>query len=267
MASSSPHGNGVTGGDQVTGQAVPVIRHNLPQVPTLTQHPRMAMSKTNSHSVSTDDHPPQYANIVPMETVCQGQTLATNTQPLLVTPTPPSDGTTVTCDSPSVKLHSACPSQSAPIPSPPIKLRIRRSFHEGTLCSHSTPTPTTQTHEQMAASTVCVPMHPVAPPLSVATGFPPTRFGRAKTKGDIKKQLMEKKRDRKMQEASRDAAIKQEALVRALHITLTTSQTSSCGIVIFMINAIPLVLPISAAHFSITAFVTSRQSDWVYFLS
>ncbi|KAK2154206.1 hypothetical protein NP493_2211g00002 [Ridgeia piscesae] len=212
MASSSPHGNGVTGGDQVTGQAVPVIRHNLPQVPTLTQHPRMAMSKTNSHSVSTDDHPPQYANIVPMETVCQGQTLATNTQPLLVTPTPPSDGTTVTCDSPSVKLHSACPSQSAPIPSPPIKLRIRRSFHEGTLCSHSTPTPTTQTHEQMAASTVCVPMHPVAPPLSVATGFPPTRFGRAKTKGDIKKQLMEKKRDRKMQEASRDAAIKQEAL-------------------------------------------------------
>ena len=229
MASSSPHGNGVTGGDHVTGQAVPVIRHNLPQVPTLTQHPRMAMSKTNSH----DDHPPQYANIVPMETVSQGQTLATNTPPLVVTPMPPSDGATVTCESPSVKLHPACPSsQSAPIPSPPIKLRIRRSFHEGTLCSHATPPPTTQTHEQMAPATVGVPMHPVAPPLavSVAAGFPPTRFGRAKTKGDIKKQLMEKKRDRKMQEASRDAAIKQEALVRerVLHITLTTSNVFMC---------------------------------------
>ena len=239
MASSSPHGNGVTGGDQVTGQAVPVIRHNLPQVPTLTQHPRMAMSKTNSHSLSTDDHPPQFANIVPMETVSQGQTLAANTQPLSATPRPPSDGATVTCDSPSVKLHPACPSQSAPIPSPPIKLRIRRSFHEGTLCSHATPPPTTQTHEQMAPATVGVPMHPVAPPLavSVSAGFPPTRFGRAKTKGDIKKQLMEKKRDRKMQEASRDAAIKQEALVRALRITLSTSLTFSC-VVIFMINAI-----------------------------
>lgn len=201
----------------MTGQAVPVIRHHLPQVPTLTHHPRMAMSKTNNHSVSTDAHPQQYANIVPMETVCQGQSFAASTDLLPGADLAP-HLPTLPADDASVLPHSSCGGHSqvsAPIPSPPIKLRIRRSFHEGTLCSRATPPP--QSHEQSALSAAGVPMHSVAPPpslpVSVATGFAPTRFGRAKTKGDIKKQLMEKKRDRKMMEASRDAAIKQEAAV------------------------------------------------------
>ena len=124
-------------------------------------------------------------------------------------PTAPSGGDPTT--EPPSPLIKALPLQgSAHIPSPPIKLRIRRSFHEGTLCSRSSPLP----HEQPLP----VPTHSVAPPpslpVSAAAAFAPTRFGRAKTKGDIKKQLMEKKRDRKMQDASRDAAIKQEVAVR-----------------------------------------------------
>ena len=214
MASSSARGNGVTGSDHKTGQAVPVIRHHLPQVPTPTQHPRLAVSKTNSHEANS--RPQQYANIVPMETVCRGRSFAHNAgSPSGADvsgdlPTAPSGGVPTT--EPPSPLIKALPLQgSAHIPSPPIKLRIRRSFHEGTLCSRSSPLP----HEQPSP----VPTHSVAPPPSLpvsaaAAAFAPTRFGRAKTKGDIKKQLMEKKRDRRMQDASRDAAIKQEVAVR-----------------------------------------------------
>ena len=214
MSSSSARGNGVTPGtDRKTGQAVPVIRHHLPQVPTPTQHPRLAVSKTNNHDA--DSRPQQYANIVPMETVCRGRSFGENAgSPADVSrdlPTAPSGGVPMT-EPPAPFVKSLPPQGSTHIPSPPIKLRIRRSFHEGTLCSRSSPLP----HEQPSP---VPPTHPVAPPpplpvVSAAAGFAPTRFGRAKTKGDIKKQLMEKKRDRKMQEASRDAAVKQESVVR-----------------------------------------------------
>ena len=118
-----------------------MVRHNMPQIPTMSHHPRLAMSKA-----SVKEYPPieAFSNIVSMEEVAgppeptfssPDSKESTENQPPSGLPTPPSDSST---DLKSEKKNGqqqdgVCPEPAtkADQASTPIKLRIRRSMQKG----------------------------------------------------------------------------------------------------------------------------------------
>jgi hypothetical protein len=169
--------------------------HSLPKLPSMTPT-KVAVSKTNRKSDPPAENP--YANVVTMEDI-EGKPANNNKQPLPNSlPTPPSEKSSASDTSPPKPQNTdAGQTQS------PIKLRIHRSPELGKLTAS-------------------------------VTEDTPIGSGRARTKEDIKKQLL-KKKGKHRQEAQSPAhsgAENKEVITHAQLHTQNFVQPGMCNVYI-----------------------------------
>ena len=210
MASGVPKSGSVFGNVPATqnGQPhLPAMRHQLPQMPQRSQH-HMAVSKASRKEMPSSVK--NLSNIIPKDEVIKSEPddqpsdtqsmfppVNIPSEPVKVQhplPTPPASETASDNTSPKpsqVSPNSSTSNKSSVSPTTPIKLRIRRSICDGKQ-AELTSTVTSGEPDATVESAGDTESSSVLDATSNDSVVPPGQ-GRAKTKGELKKQLLEKK--------------------------------------------------------------------------
>lgn len=153
------------------------LRHMLPQIPTRGQHSRGALTKSFPDAGSITDPEIRLVSMEELDARPDYPLPSADPPPAPKVaeqiPTPPASETASQCSPQGSALSSNSGS-----PPTPIKLRIRRSVCDG--------------KTEVCAEEV-TPDNPSAPPAPQAESSKPPTPKRARTKGELKKQLQEKR--------------------------------------------------------------------------